>query len=116
MADRVKQNREQRIRRSRARIFGTKKRPRLSVYRSNKHINLQLIDDEVGRTLVTASTKELKEDKRTKTEQALAVGELLAKKAKEAKVTSASFDRRFYKYHGRVKAVAEGARQGGLKI
>ena len=116
MADNTKQNREQRIRRNRAQISGTPKRPRLAVHRSNKHLNLQLIDDESGKTIVAASTKELKIEKRTKTEQALSVGELLAKRAKDAKIASATFDRRFYKYHGRVKAVAEGARQGGLKI
>ena len=66
--------------------------------------------------MISATTKELKAGKKTKIEEATAVGELLAKKAKEAKIISAKFDRRFYKYHGRVKAVAEGARSGGLKI
>lgn len=116
MANNTKQNREQRIRRNRAQISGTQKKPRLAVHRSNKHLNLQLIDDKSGKTMVSASTKELKMEKKTKTEEALAVGELLAKKAKDAKIVSAVFDRRFYKYHGRVKAVADGARQGGLKI
>ncbi|KKU11933.1 MAG: 50S ribosomal protein L18 [Parcubacteria group bacterium GW2011_GWB1_45_7] len=116
MTPRIKQNREQRIRRSRAKAFGTLKKPRLSVYRSNKNLSLQLIDDESGKTIVAASTRELKNDKMSKSEQALAVGELLAKKAKDAKITSAIFDRRFYKYHGRVKAVAEGARRGGLNL
>lgn len=116
MISKVKKNREQRIRRGRYKISGTKEKPRLAVYRSNRHINLQLIDDNVGKTLVSASTRELKDGKKTKTEEARAVGELLAKKAKEAKIESANFDRRFYKYHGRVKAVAEGARDGGLNI
>jgi len=116
MTKKVAKNREQRVRRNRARVSGTKKEPRLAVHRSNKHINLQLIDDKSGKTLIYASTRELKADKKTKTDQASLVGELLAKKAKEAKIKSAKFDRRFYKYHGRVKAVAEGIRQGGLKI
>jgi len=116
MPKRVKENRQQRIRRGRIKVSGTKKRPRLAVHRSNKHISLQLIDDESGKTLISATTKELKSDKKTKTEQAKEAGQLIAKKAKEAKITSATFDRRFYKYHGRVKAVAEGAREGGLKI
>jgi len=116
MKGKIKQNRTQRINRTRARVYGTRSRPRLSVNRSNKHINLQLIDDESGKTLVAASTRELKNSKNTKTDQALAAGELLGKKAKDAKITSATFDRRFYKYHGRVKAVADGARKAGLKI
>ena len=116
MVNRILKNRKQRIRRVRASISGTASEPRLAVHRSNKHINLQLIDDESGKTLLSATTKELKTSKKTKMEEAAAVGELLAKKAKEAKITSAKFDRRFYKYHGRVKAVAEGARNGGLKI
>jgi len=116
MKNKIKQNRLQRIRRTRAQAFGTPKRPRLAVHRSNKNLNLQLIDDKSGKTIVSASTKELKAGKNTKTEQAFAVGGLLAKKAKDAKITSAAFDRRFYKYHGRVKAVADGAREGGLKI
>ena len=116
MINRMLKNREQRIRRVRAHISGTKTVPRLAVHRSNKHINLQLIDDESGKTIVSATTKELNTSKKTKMEEATAVGELLAKKAKEANITSAKFDRRFYKYHGRVKAVAEGARSGGLKI
>ena len=116
MVNRILKNRRQRIGRVRASISGTASEPRLAVHRSNKHINLQLIDDESGKTLLSATTKELKTSKKTKMEEAAAVGELLAKKAKEAKITSAKFDRRFYKYHGRVKAVAEGARNGGLKI
>jgi len=111
-----RKNREQRVRRSRAKVSGTKKEPRLAVHRSNRHINLQLIDDESGTTLASASTSELKVAKETKTKQASMVGELIAKKAKDAKIAKAKLDRRHYKYHGRVKAAADGARQGGLKI
>mgnify|MGYP001579154705 CR=1 FL=1 len=116
MVNRKRQNREQRTRRGRAKVFGTAEKPRFAVYRSNRHLLLQLIDDVSGKTLVSVSTGELTEKKKTKTEQANAAGELLAKKAKEAKIEGAVFDRRYYKYHGRVKAVAEGARNGGLKV
>ena len=105
-------------RRIRKKISGTPERPRLSVFRSNKHIYAQLIDDEAGRTLVAASTrsKELagQLEGKTKTEQAKMVGELLAQKAKQAGISNAVFDRNGYKYHGRVKALADGAREGGL--
>lgn len=90
-------------------------RPRLSVFRSNKGISAQVIDDEKGKTLASGSSREIKE-KLTKTEQARAVGELVAKKAKEAGITEVSFDRGTYRYHGRVAALAEGARKGGLKF
>ena len=79
-------------------------------------MHIQLIDDVSGRTLVSASTKEIKRDGKTKTEQAREVGELLAKRAKGVKIGSVVFDRRFYKYHGRVRAVAEGVKSGGLNI
>jgi len=104
--------------RIRKKVFGTPERPRLSVYRSNKHIYAQLIDDEEGITIVTASTlsKELKEklEGKTKAEQAKLVGKLLSEKALKAGIKTAVFDRNGYKYHGRVKALAEGAREGGL--
>lgn len=98
----------------RGKIFGTAKRPRLSVFRSGKHIRAQLIDDEKAETLASASDLALKEG--TKTEKALVVGEELAKKALKLKIKKVVFDRGGYKYHGRVKAVAEGARKGGLKF
>ena len=116
MNKKVVRRRAQRIRRSRARVGGTKLRPRLALFRSNKHIHMQLIDDVSGRTLVSASTEELKSSKKTKVEQANEAGALLAKRAKEAKIKSAVLDRRFYKYHGRVKAAAEGAKSEGLNI
>lgn len=106
--------------RVRAKIKGTATIPRLSVFRSNKHIWLQLIDDVSGRTMIVASDKELKDKSRKikdkRTVAAEMIGELIAKKALEKKITSAVFDRGGYKYHGIVKAVAEGARKGGLKL
>jgi len=98
----------------RAKIRGNKDCPRLSVFRSNKGMYLQLIDDSAGKTLIGVYTKELKGSKSDKTESALALGKLLAEKAKKKKIEKAVFDRGGYKYHGRVKAAAEGARKGGL--
>lgn len=106
--------REKRRARVRGKVFGTKKRPRLSVFRSGKHIYAQLIDDEKGETLVSASDLGLREG--VKMEKALAVGEELARRALKLKIKKVVFDRGGYSYHGRVKAVAEGARKGGLKF
>lgn len=106
---------EKRIKRVRAKIFGTATRPRLAVYRSGKQIYAQLINDEKGVTLVSASSLGLKE-KIKPIEKAAQVGEILAQKAIDAKIKSAVFDRRGYKYHGQVKAVAEAARAKGLRI
>lgn len=114
----AKIKKEKRIRRHlrvRAKIFGTKERPRLSVFRSAKHIYAQLIDDEKDQTLVAASDLELKK-KAKKQEIAKEIGKLLAKKAKAKRITEVVFDRGGYQYHGRVKALAEGARSGGLKF
>ena len=139
-----------RHKRIRAKLFGTAKVPRLSVFRSAKHIYAQLIDDEKGVTLVAASDRELKKSKipegkpsasyvagknqKSKTQIkkikikegqklltgkaafAYEIGKLIAKKALEKKIEKVVFDRRGYKYHGRVKAVSEGAREGGLKF
>jgi large subunit ribosomal protein L18 len=92
-------------------------RPRLTVFRSNKHIYAQVIDDRTGQTLVTAHEKELAEKAvGTKTEKAVALGRLLAEKAVAAKVTKVAFDKGPYKYHGRVKALADGAREKGLEF
>ena len=101
--------------RTRAKIKGTAQRPRLNVSKSLKYIYLQLIDDEHGKTLVSVHSKSLKA-KGTKTEIAKLTGQELAKKALAKKITQCVFDRGASKYHGRVKAVAEGARQGGLKF
>jgi large subunit ribosomal protein L18 len=110
-------NIKRRLRKKRVRaiIRGTSKRPRLSIFRSNRHSYAQLIDDQSGRTIVSFSTRNLKE-KKTKTGLAEALGQKLADLAKKAGVDSAVLDRGQYKYHGRVKAVAEGARKGGLKL
>jgi large subunit ribosomal protein L18 len=101
--------------RVRAVVSGTSDRPRLSVFRANRHIYAQLIDDEAGKTLAAASSMEVKA-KDKKTSLAMEVGKLLAKKAGEKKISSVVFDRGGFAYHGRVKALAEGAREGGLKF
>lgn len=103
-----------RQKRVRARVHESA-RPRLSVFRSNKHIYAQIIDDAKGKTVAQASDVELK-TKDSKAVKAKAVGALVAKKAKQAKVTKVVFDRGSYKYHGRVKALADGARGGGLQF
>jgi len=109
--------RHQRIRK---RVFGTPERPRLSVFRSLKHIYAQIIDDTTGRTLCAASTldKELREKLQglTKTQQAIEVGKLIAKRALELGIKQVAFDRGGHKYHGRVKALADAAREAGLEF
>jgi large subunit ribosomal protein L18 len=113
--------------RVRAKIFGTSEKPRLSVFRSNRYTYAQLIDDENSRTLISASTKELdmrsrspkgqnQEKKLKKIEQAEKIGNLIAQKAVKKGIRKAIFNRREYQYHGRVKAVAEGARKAGLQL
>lgn len=101
--------------RVRGKISGTPETPRLTVFRSNKQIYAQIIDDIAGKTLVAASSLSLT-DKLPKMELAKKVGEEIAKKAQEAGITRVVFDRNGYLYHGRIKEVAEGARNGGLKI
>ena len=111
------QARRRRHKRVRARIFGTAERPRLVVFRSNRGIEAQLVDDMEGKTLAAASWLNLKKSfKGSKTAQAAEVGKLLAQKAKTAGIQGAVFDRGGYLYHGRVKALAEAAREGGLKV
>ncbi|PKM89120.1 50S ribosomal protein L18 [Candidatus Falkowbacteria bacterium HGW-Falkowbacteria-2] len=100
--------------RVRAKINGSTERPRLSVFRSNRGMYLQLIDDALGRTLVSAHARELKDKGLSKTETASSLGKLIAEKAMKAGVTAIVFDRGAYRYHGRVKAVADGAREQGL--
>lgn len=116
----TKQERRLRIRRRiRKRISGTAEKPRLSVFRSNTQIYAQFIDDTKGVTLASASSrvKEIAEKTNiTKTEQARLVGQLAAKKASEKGITEVVFDRGGYLYHGRVKALADAAREGGLKF
>lgn len=115
-----KELRLKRHRRIRKRLFGSTERPRLCIYRSNKHIYAQLIDDSESKTLAQASTldPDLKPDgdKTWNKDSAKAVGELLGKRAKEHGITSVVFDRGGYIYHGRVAAVAEGAREAGLEF
>ncbi len=104
-----------RQRRVRAKVSGTASRPRLSVFRSNAHLYAQLIDDESGKTLCAASDKDVsKKGTGATVASAREIGALVAKKAIEHGITSAVFDRAGYKYHGQVKALAEGAREGGL--
>ena len=120
----AKQTREQARRRRHARvrkkIRGTKASPRLNVYRSTNNIYAQIIDDGPGETLVQASTKDVALQAnlsgKSKTEQATLVGEHVAKRAKKAGVTSVVFDRGGYRYHGRVKALAEASRKSGLEF
>ena len=113
----VREARERRHRRVRRKIVGTAERPRLTVFRSNRGIEAQLIDDVDGKTLAHASHTSLaKSFKGSKSEQAAAVGKELAATAKKAGIETAVFDRGGYLYHGRVKALADGAREGGLKF
>jgi large subunit ribosomal protein L18 len=103
-----------RRRRVRAKITGTAERPRISVFRSNRGISAQLIDDERGHTLAAVNWTEAELRSMKAAEQAKRAGELLAQRAKEAGVEQAIFDRGGYRYHGHVKALADGAREGGL--
>ncbi|HXV04678.1 MAG TPA: 50S ribosomal protein L18 [Solirubrobacterales bacterium] len=111
-----RQHRLRRRRRVRARITGTAERPRLSVYRSNRGISAQLIDDRAGHTLAAVNWIEPELRELSASAQAKRAGELLAERAKAAGVESCVFDRGGYQYHGRVRALAEGAREGGLKF
>lgn len=111
---RTKQQSRQRIHlRVRKKLSGTQERPRLSVYRSNKSIYCQIIDDLSGQTLAAASSKEATG---TKIEQAMEVGKMIAERAQAAGVSVVVFDRSGYLYHGRVKSLADGAREGGLQF
>ncbi len=110
------QRRLRRRRRVRAKVSGTASRPRLSVYRSNRGVFAQLIDDREGRTLAAVNWTEPELSKLKAAEQAKRAGELLAERAKEAGIDGCVFDRSGYRYHGRVKALAEGAREGGLSF
>ena len=117
MSKQKMQLRNRRHRRIRSKVSGDKEIPRLSAFRSNQHIWLQLIDDESGKTLVSASDKELGDKaKGNKVERSKKVGELLASKALKEGIKRAVFDRGGFLYHGRIKAACEGAREGGLKV
>ena len=108
--------RRKRHERIRLTLAGSAERPRLAVFRSNSHIYAQVIDDASGRTLATASTveKELRGSKQTKTEEAAVVGRLVAERAKSAGVEHVVFDRAGFRYHGRIKSLADAAREAGL--
>ncbi len=121
MADKAKLKREARVRRHRRvrkRVTGTAERPRLSVFRSNRHIEAQVIDDRTGTTLAAASTIEpsLRDDATGNVEAAGRVGRLVAERAREAGVETVVFDRGGYRYHGRVAALADAARDAGLEF
>ncbi len=105
-----------RRRRVRAKITGTAQRPRISVFRSNKGIFAQLVDDVAGHTLVSVSWTEAPLKDRSRMEQASEAGRLLAQRAVDAGISTAVFDRGGYQYHGRVQALAEGVREGGLTV
>ncbi|MEK9194608.1 MAG: 50S ribosomal protein L18 [Patescibacteria group bacterium] len=104
-----------RAKRTRSKIYGTALKPRLSVFRSHRYIYGQLIDDSEGKTLVSAHSREIKGGG-TKSELAKKIGKLLAEKASKLNIKSVVFDRGGYRYHGRIKALAEAAREGGLKF
>lgn len=107
-----------RHKRVRAKIVGTSERPRVSVFKSNKHIFVQFIDDKANKTIISSKIVSggKSKIKGNKTDKAAKIGEMLAEKAKEAGIKEIIFDRGGFKYHGRVKAVAEGLRKGGLKF
>lgn len=115
----LKKSRKRRHKKIRANIQGTQEKPRLNVYRSNKHIYGQLVDDVTGDVLVSAKDididKKIEDDNR-KVALSFETGKMLAKKAKKEDIKEVVFDRGGYKYHGRIKALAEGARKGGLKF
>lgn len=111
MSDRI-----QRHKKIRAKVKGTADRPRLSVFRSSAHIYAQIINDEEGKTLVSSSDLVVKKGKDTKVDVAKRVGVDIAKKAKEAGVSKVVFDRGGHKFHGRVKSLADGAKEGGLEF
>ena len=113
---RIAAKREKVHRRIRKKISGTKERPRLTVYRSNGEIYAQIIDDVQSHTLVSVSSRKMKELKGTKVERAKETGKALAQMAKDKGISSVVFDRGGYLYHGRVKSFAEGAREGGLQF
>ena len=112
----VRKARIRRHKRVRTKVTGTAERPRLVVFRSNRGIEAQLVDDLEGRTLAAASWLHLRNFKGAKSAQAAEVGKLLGQRAKEAGIDTAVFDRGGYLYHGRVKALADAAREGGLRF
>ncbi len=117
MAVKTKQQaRLRRHRRVRSKVVGTAERPRLAVYRSNRGISAQVIDDDAGRTIAAASSQDKSLAKTKRAEAPAAVGKLVAERAKDAGIATVVFDRGGYLYHGRVKALADAARQNGLEF
>jgi large subunit ribosomal protein L18 len=117
MAIKTKQQaRLRRHRRERSKVVGTAERPRLAVYRSNRGISAQVIDDDAGRTIAAASSQDKSLAKTKRAEAPAAVGKLVAERAKDAGIATVVFDRGGYLYHGRVKALADAARQNGLEF
>src|SRR5690349_20549155 len=113
----IKSTRRTRIKKGiRLKVTGTAERPRLSVYRSNKDIYAQIIDDVTGKTLVSASSAKVSDAKTTKVDQSKLVGKLIAEKALSSGIDKVVFDRNGYLYHGRIKSLAEGAREAGLEF
>ncbi len=115
MNDKIKQQQKRRVR-VRGKFFGTSDRPRLSVHRSNRYISAQIIDDIKRETLVGLTSKNLKDQKAAPIEKARLLGEKIAKIATKKKIKKVVFDRGSYQFHGQVKALAEGARKGGLEF
>jgi len=114
---RTNQKRDRRARRTRYHLKGTALRPRLSVFRSNAYTSAQLIDDDSGRTILSASTRpEKKSSPGKRTAAAMALGERLAAQAKDKGIVAVVFDRGSYRYHGRIRALADGLRKGGLNF
>lgn len=113
----IKQQKKiRRARRVRSKIFGSKEIPRLSVFRSLKHFSAQLIDDIAKSTIASVNDNEFEKTKKNKTEKAFELGKIMASKAQEKGIKKVVFDRKSYMYHGRVKAFADGAREGGLEF
>lgn len=115
-AQNKREQRQRRHHRIRSRVFGTAERPRLAVFRSLKHISAQLIDDTSGKTIVAVSDLNMKKGKSATVAVSKEVGKLLAERARAVKLTEVVFDRGGHKYHGQVKALADGAREGGLEF
>ena len=111
-----REKRQRRHKKIRFRIHGTSKMPRFYVFRSSNHIYAQLIDDDKAKVLLSASDKDIKKTKQTKSQAAKELGILIAKKCAEKKIEKVVFDRGGIVYHGRIKALADGAREGGLKF
>ena len=113
----LKERKIRRAKRNRIKILGTAESPRIAVFRSNKYLYIQLIDDATGKTIISGTTKNLESsDKKTKTDKAHELGKIIAEQALKSGIKRAVLDRRSYRYHGRIRAFAEGARKAGIKI